>query len=596
MSRRNRRQPHTSHADIQRLVEVEVSRRLNLKTLPPGAVQRPISDALLMQMQANQAPAKQGEVLFSPGAPLRPIDGLSPQGMPRQFPFQVGYNIASLPRNTESTSFDTLRNLANLYDGIALCEQVWLDIVSKLHLVIKPRPELGIEDAGSDKALASDIARYTDFFSYPDPGQDLDLKSWLRMAVRDQLQVDAVAMYIRRNRAGGIYSLELVDGTTIKPLIDTRGRRPTPPYPAYQQFVYGAPGDLLTADDLLYIRETPRTDSVYGLSRVERIILRINQALRKQNRDLSNFTDGSTPSGLLSPPDDGSMWTPEALLAYQEVWDGLLAGNDQARARVKVIPPGAAYTKTGTDDILVDFDRFLLNVTVACYSMTMADLGFTESVNKSSGDSQENVFYRRAVQPLVDRYAALFTHILRKYFNEQRLIVTFGGFEESEDFVALSTAYVNLVKAGIISAPVAARQLKLPVEINVPPYYGTATGPVFLEDAANPELRQAQLEAKVQGAKQAAQNLNTQPPGNAAEGGEQGQSGNSSKKTQPTDDSKNADNAGGSSDNNATTADQQGDEERSMESSPPLARGGRLRSPSPHGGPRVTHSFPWRPR
>ncbi len=581
MSRRSRKQPNISQATIARLVEAEVERRLNLKALPPGAKQVPISDALLMQMQAAQAPAKQGETLFSPGAPVAPIPGMSPQGMPRQYSFPVGYNIAQSPRNTEVTSFDTLRNLASLYDGIALCEQVWLDIVSKLTLVIKPRPELGIEDVGADKALASDIARYTDFFNYPDPGQDLDLKSWLRMAVRDQLQIDAVALYIRRNKAGGVYGLELVDGTTIKPLIDARGRRPLPPYPAYQQFVYGAPGALLTADDMLYIRETPRTDSVYGLSRVERIILRINQALRKQNRDLSSFTDGSTPAGLLAPPDDGSMWTPEALLAYQEVWDGLLAGNDQARARIKVIPPGAMYTKTASDDILVDFDRFLLNVTVACYSMTMADLGFTESVNKSSGDSQENVFYRRAVQPLVDRYAMLFTFILRKYFNEQRFIVGFGGFEESEDFVALSNAYIGLVKYGIISAPVAARQLKLPVETDVPPYYAAAAGPIFLEDAANPEMREAQLQAKIEGAKQASQNFGNAQPNVAGQGDASANVAGQSNQG----DSQNAES------DNAHEDDSQGDEERSMESSPPFAAGDRLR---PHGDPQAPRNFPWR--
>jgi hypothetical protein len=565
MSRRTHRQPKTSTADIERLVAAEVERRLNLKALPPGAIQKSISDALLMQMQASQAPAKQGEPLFSPGAPMRPIPGMAPQGFPRQYSFPVGYNIGSMPRSTETTSFDTLRNLASLYDGIALCEQVWLDIVSKLTLVIKPRPELVADGANTDKAFASDIARYTDFFSYPDPAQDLDLKGWLRMAVRDQLQIDAVAIYIRRNRAGGLYGLEQVDATTIKPLIDPRGRRPTPPYPAYQQFPYGAPGDLLTSDDMLYIKETPRTDSVYGLSRVERIILRVNQALRKQNRDLANFTDGTTPSGLLAPPNDGSQWTPEQLLAYQEVWDGLLAGNDQARARIKVIEPGAAYTKTATDDIMVDFDRFLLNITVAAYSMTMADLGFTESVNKSSGDSQENVFYRRAVRPLIDRYAALFTLILRKYFNEQRFVVTFGGFEESEDFVAMSNAYVAMVKVGIVSPSTAARQLKLPVEIDVPPFFATANAPVFLEDAADPALRKAQLGAKVEGAKQAQQSFGAP---------------NESGRAPSTPDSQNvADD----------TSDSQGSEERLLGSSPPFIEGLRAGGDLP-----AKPSLPWR--
>src|SRR6266567_3182817 len=78
-------------------------------------------------------------------------------------------------------------------------------------------------------------------------------------------------------------------------------------------------------------------------------------------------------------------------------------------------------------------------------AMTRADLGFTENVNKSSGESQQNVFYRRAVQPLMDRYATLFTLILRYYFGEQDLVVGWSGFEESEDFNAMAASYVSLV-------------------------------------------------------------------------------------------------------------------------------------------------------
>ena len=62
-----------------------------------------------------------GSVVFSPGEPLRPTPGLTgADGSPRQFAYPVGYNIAQRPRATESTSFEQLRNLAALYDGIQL--------------------------------------------------------------------------------------------------------------------------------------------------------------------------------------------------------------------------------------------------------------------------------------------------------------------------------------------------------------------------------------------------------------------------------------------------------------------------------------------
>jgi hypothetical protein len=59
--------------------------------------------------------------LFPPGQPLTPIAGLTPpDGAPRQWAYPVGYNIGQRPRATEQTSFDQLRNLAMLYDGIQI--------------------------------------------------------------------------------------------------------------------------------------------------------------------------------------------------------------------------------------------------------------------------------------------------------------------------------------------------------------------------------------------------------------------------------------------------------------------------------------------
>lgn len=500
MSKRPRRQKNTpSSAELQRLVEAEVARRLQRAALPQGAY--PLNqDALFAQMTANQAPAKQGTPMFAPGAPLVPSPGLVLDSGPRTFTYPVGYNISSRPRSTESTSFEVLRNLASLYDGIQLCEQVWLDTVSKLNLVVKPRPEIVAEQgqSASNQKYAEKIRKYTDILSYPDKYNGYDLKTWLRAAVRDQLQIDAVCIYIRKNRAGGVFSLELVDGTLIKPLIDPRGRRPQPPYPAYQQFYYGVPDGWYTSNEMIYLRETPRTESIYGLSRVERIIMRVNQALRKQNKDLTKFTDGNIPPGILEPPAEaGEQWTPEQLASYQMMWDAMLSGNDQTRSRVKVVAPGSVYTPIAEPDIYLDFDRFLMNVTTACYSMTMADLGFTENVNKSSGDSQENVFYRRAVQPLMERYAQLFTQILRDYFGEQDLIVAWGGFEEQEDFNLKAASFVALVQAGIVSPTIASQQLNLPWSgPEIPNFLATKEGPVFLEDAADPGMRQAANDAK----------------------------------------------------------------------------------------------------
>ncbi len=141
-----------------------------------------------------------------------------------------------------------------------------------------------------------------------------------------------------------------------------------------------------------------------------------------------------TPLGIIQPPADLA-WTPEQLQTFEAAFNGMLAGNDQLRVRAKALPPGATWQSLGGDDPLVAFDRYLLNVTVAAFGLSMDELGFTETSNRSVGASQEGVIYRRAVQPLVNLVAGYLTRVVRKEI-DPRFTVTFGGFEEPEDFAA----------------------------------------------------------------------------------------------------------------------------------------------------------------
>ncbi len=251
-------------------------------------------------------------------------------------------------------------------------------------------------------------------------------------------------------------------GNTIKPLLDITGRRPAPPAPAYQQFVWGVPAGRYSTRELDYLCESPRVDSPYGFSRVERILFCVNHALRKQHYDLARFTDGVVPSGLLVPP-PALEWTAEQISEYEQSFNTYLAGNDQLRARVKVVPPGFGFTATHPEAPSTDFDRWLLNITAACFGLTMAELGMTEQVNKSSGDTQENVVYRRAVRPLADFFARYLSRIVAEEF-DPALVLTWQPIDEPEDFTAKAQALATLVQSQVITPARAAALLGLAPE------------------------------------------------------------------------------------------------------------------------------------
>jgi Phage portal protein len=510
-NRRNRTRGNTPTLDrrIEQAVQAEIARRF---TNPQGGTVQPIPQNVLNQMMAQQAPQSEATTgMWEPGAPIKPIPGMYPKQGPRTWQYPVGYNIGQLPRSTEITAFDTLRNLAMLYDGIGLCEQAWFDFCSKPELVIKPRPKLLVDGQGDpvspskiQATYGARIDKWEHFFSKPDPDNDQSLRSWMKMALKEVLEIDALSIYRHTDRIGRIYGLEIMDGSRIKPLLNERGRKPNGDFPAYEQFLHGVPAAFFRRDEILYLRETQRIDSPYGFSRVERIILRVNQALRKQNKDLSTFTDGNMPAGTLEPPDDGTTdWTPEQLLVYQEMWDGMLAGNDSIKARIKVIPPGAKFNKTDPDDIMTPFDQFLLNVTVAAFGITMSELGFTENVNKSSGETQEGVIYRRAMAPIMDLFSELFTSVMEAD-GETDLMATWKAFEEPEDFKTKSEAWDILVRNGTQSTSQAAYALGLKPLVETEPFIIVpGSGIVFTSDAMDPAMRQGAKDAKLAGYEQA---------------------------------------------------------------------------------------------
>lgn len=428
--------------------------------------------------EANNAQAP----LFSPGQPLPAAQGIAPQGMPRQWAVPVATNVTPRPRSTEATSFEQLRNLARLYDGVQLCEKVYFDLIRQLAPTIVPATP-------GDQGDEAEQAAILKLFERPD-GQ-MELADWAVAAMRDVLELDALAIYMRRNRKGDLQGLDLIDGSTIKPQMDGRGRVPTAPLPGYQQWLYGVPAGLYTDADILYRRENPRTDSPYGFSRVEMIVMRVNQALRKQTFDMARFTDGNVPAGLLSVPNTpDTTWTPEDIKVFEDEFNALLAGNDQRRNRIKVLPPGMVYTPTTAADLMTPFDQFLLNVTVGAFGLTMAELGFSENVNKSSGESLENVVYRRAVRPSANYLAATFTAIIRRFYGSRYKFS--WQTEEEEDRNSQASRYAQLVPLGIASIDDYCDEIGQP-KPGIDRFVMGPSGPVFFDVLL--KQREQQLQA-----------------------------------------------------------------------------------------------------
>ena len=204
---------------------------------------------------------------FGPGQPLPPVAQGDAEG--RAFDYPFGVNTRIQPRTTESVTFAQMRALADSYDLLRLVIETRKDQLAMMPWSIGYKDE----DREADDACKA----IQEFLQYPDREHSWD--QWLRMLLEDMFVIDAATIYPRMNRGGTLYGLELVDGGTIKRVLDDTGRTPMAPDPAYQQVIKGLNAVNYSRDELIYMPRNPRTNRIYGYSHVEQVIMTVRYCI-----------------------------------------------------------------------------------------------------------------------------------------------------------------------------------------------------------------------------------------------------------------------------------------------------------------------------
>lgn len=406
---------------------------------------------------------------FSPGTPIGPYDGY--QRHPRTHDFVTGYNIAARPRSHERVAFDTLRGLVDSYDVAQIC--IWHRIDSIRSLDWSLVAADGYKDDVTD-AITIGMA------ALAKPDRDTPFEGWLAQYLYDVLAYDAGTLYRMRNRAGRPIGLRPVDGTSIAPLLDYWGNVPHDPAEAYVQYVQGLPWNWLTRSDLIYAPFRKRANSPYGMAPLETILLNANTDLRFQAFFLQRFTEGNIPAAFAGAPET---WTPQQIEQFQQYWDAFMLGDQAVKSQIKWMPGGGSITWANDHDFSDQFSLFLMRKTASAYHVVPADLGFTENVNRSSGESQADVQHRVGDLPLIKHVQGILTSFLQDDL-KLPLRFAFDLGEEQADRVDQANADKVYVEMGAISAS-DVRELRYglpePDGIPVPRFiYTSRSGPVPL--------------------------------------------------------------------------------------------------------------------
>jgi len=370
---------------------------------------------------------------FGPWQPLRPLADAPPQGViGRQMDYQVGQNLRIPPRSEESITFSTLRGLAESYDLLRVAIETCKDQIESFEWSIVPKSK-----KADPKDFAEDIAYVNEFFQYPD--REHNWNQWLRMFVEDMLVLDAVCIFPQQSKGGGLYSFDLIDGSTIKRVIDEYGRTPMAPNPAYQQVLKGVPAVDYTRDDLLYVTRNPRTWKLYGYSPVEQIIMTVNIAMRRQISQLSFYSEGNVPEALISTPDT---WNAEMVKDFQLWWDAMMVGNLAQQRRMKFVPNlGNGKIIFPKEALLKDeYDEWLARI--ICFAMSLPPTALIKQTNRATGEQVADTAKEEGQLPRMRFIATQINYLIARYLKRPDVVFKWDTDSEVDPKVKAEVAKI----------------------------------------------------------------------------------------------------------------------------------------------------------
>lgn len=459
-------------------------------------------------------------------------------------------------------------------DVVRRCIEIRKNRVCGLEWSWKVRPEIveaayradgskGHDDIAAElrDRWATEINRLTAFWANPWKSQGLDFATWMRGMMEERLVLDALVLNPQVTYGGDLLGLEIIDGSTVKPLLDHRGARPQPPFPAYQQTLYGFPrgewratpvdrGDgtvviegAYAADQLIYIRENYRAFTPYGFSPVEQALVSMRLYLKRQGWMFAEYDEGVLGEAYALSPETSPMM-PKERVEYERSLNDEVAGQTAARHRIKALFPGMtlAFPPDNAERYKPDYDLFLIKLAAMHFGVPVSELGFTETRGLGGAGMHESMKEAQddsATQPDIKFIEALVNvtsaDLLRA---PAELYFEFNDADGEDEKVADEMADARM-KRGSTTVNDDRTRLGLP-RFTFPeadkPFVIGAGGPVFLEGSADAQAQAAiahNFDPRAARTPDAPADGSPQPGDKPADGGGQAKQPQATKGTEP---------------------------------------------------------------
>lgn len=405
-----------------------------------------------------------GSSWFGPLAPMKPI--APPEVAGRSWDYATGYNLNSSPRAFEPMSFETLRVLADSYDVLRLVIERRKDQLCRLPWKLRPR---GVKH--SSKTLSAEtIARIdaaTELLRRPSFGRTW--RGFIREYLEDLFVLDNASIFLRRNRSGDVIGMTVVDGSTIRPVIDDWGNMPEPVIfdgrplpPHFEQFGYevhngiawpvshqqrlkGAPAVSYTSLSLISKCFNPRPGHAYGLSAVEQVAHTVAVATARSHSQLRYYDEANIPAGIYNLPES---WSVDQVAQFQQWWDSLFVGNLGRRRQMRFVSGNGRYHAFHEPPLKAETDEWLARIIAFAFSYPVGSLVSLQ--NRAVAEQHERTAEEEGTGSLKQHIAEIFDEVIQVHLGHDDL--EFSWIEEDEiDQEKQSKILSRYAEAGILT-------------------------------------------------------------------------------------------------------------------------------------------------
>jgi hypothetical protein len=416
---------------------------------------------------------------FGPSQPLpsQPLDPLQTWGrpLPRRSEYPVAWNLQLKPQRI--VPFEILKACADQCDVVRRCidirkqaiqEQDWDIALTASATAALMAQDDSIKSPVKAQAMgrvqfAEVIERIRAFLEEPDPINHLSWTEWLGNLLEEHFVYDALSVYPWRAYGGQVVALVILDGATIKPLLDEYGNVPQHPYPAFQQILYGYPrGEFQAApnpdaeylsDQLFYRPRDRRSGTPYGCSPTEKALPMADLWLKRQAWMRDEWAAGVQPRVILKT---NAPMQPADRQQHEASMNDEMSGNDKARHRWKILPDGFDPVLLGemAEKYKSDYDEFLVQQIGSKFAVMPVQLGIIPARGWTGGSTeqagQNDISETLGDGPLEEWIIDVVNAICRLYLGMPReLTLTFTGGGIDEDALVKAQTQVALTGAGL---------------------------------------------------------------------------------------------------------------------------------------------------